>query len=80
MGFLSKKMKKAKKMTALFCAAAFSFSVHGNDLSKIQQQIKQQEQKIAEQKREQNKLQSTLKIKKRKLMMSLDNCVKRKPN
>ncbi|MFY1026964.1 murein hydrolase activator EnvC [Actinobacillus seminis] len=61
MGFLSKKMKKAKKMTALFCAAAFSFSVHGNDLSKIQQQIKQQEQKIAEQKREQNKLQSTLK-------------------
>ncbi|OZN24663.1 murein hydrolase activator EnvC [Actinobacillus seminis] len=61
MRFLSKKMKNAKKMTALFCAAAFSFSVHGNDLSKIQQQIKQQEQKIAAQKREQNKLQSTLK-------------------
>lgn len=48
-------------MTALFCAVVFSFSVHGNDLSKIQLQIKQQEQKIAEQKREQNKLQSTLK-------------------
>lgn len=38
------KNEKAKNDRA-FCAAAFSFSVHGNDLSKIQQQIKQQEQK-----------------------------------
>ncbi len=55
-------IKAIKKFTALFgVGMALSFSVHGNDLSKIQQQIKQQEQKIAEQKREQNKLQSTLK-------------------
>ncbi|PJG84915.1 murein hydrolase activator EnvC [Conservatibacter flavescens] len=36
-------------------------SAHANDLSKIQQQIKQTEQQIAQQKREQSKLQSTLK-------------------
>lgn len=40
--------------SVLFCA-------HAADLNQIQQQIKQQESKIAEQKREQAKLQSTLK-------------------
>ncbi|MFZ7159616.1 murein hydrolase activator EnvC [Avibacterium avium] len=54
--------KTLKKITALFFfACALPFAVQGADLSAIQKQIKQQEQKIAEQKREQNKLQSTLK-------------------
>lgn len=52
--------KIAKILTALLISLCCTFSVQANDLSKIQQQIKQQEQKIAEQKREQKKLQSTL--------------------
>ncbi|MDP9500180.1 murein hydrolase activator EnvC [Bisgaard Taxon 45] len=54
--------KKRKKLTAL-CCALWCISVNGvaNDLAKIQQQIKQQEQKIAEQKKAQQKLQSHLK-------------------
>lgn len=54
--------KKRKKLTAL-CCALLCISVNGvaNDLAKIQQQIKQQEQKIAEQKKAQQKLQSHLK-------------------
>ncbi|WP_233115932.1 murein hydrolase activator EnvC [Aggregatibacter actinomycetemcomitans] len=46
--------------TALLCAAPSVFAAQ-QDLSKIHQQIKQQEQKIASQKAEQQKLQSTLK-------------------
>lgn len=54
--------KTLKKLTALFFfACALSFTAQSSDLSSIQKQIKQQEQKIADQKREQNKLQETLK-------------------
>ncbi|PVX39216.1 septal ring factor EnvC (AmiA/AmiB activator) [Pasteurella langaaensis DSM 22999] len=60
-------LKIVKKLTALcsqglICGSlCLAFGAQAADLSKIQQQIKQQEQKIAEQKREQNKLQSSLK-------------------
>ena len=53
--------KTCSILTALFLFASFSFATQGDDLSKIHQQIKQQEQKIAGQKAEQQKLQSTLK-------------------
>ncbi|EGY32638.1 NlpD protein [Aggregatibacter actinomycetemcomitans serotype e str. SC1083] len=46
--------------TALLCVSPSLFAAQ-QDLSKIHQQIKQQEQKIASQKAEQQKLQSTLK-------------------
>ncbi|WP_424409511.1 murein hydrolase activator EnvC [Pasteurella sp. PK-2025] len=62
MWFTVNKVKNRKKLTAL-CCGLWCISVHSpaNDLSKIQQQIRQQEQKIAEQKKEQQKLQSHLK-------------------
>ncbi|MGQ0287341.1 murein hydrolase activator EnvC [Pasteurellaceae bacterium 22721_9_1] len=61
-------VKKFIKYTALCCGALLlSLSSQASDLQKIQQQIKQQEQKIAEQKREQNKLQSTLKSQENKI-------------
>lgn len=51
-----------QKTTALLCVGLLvSFSAQTAELSEIQKQIRQQEQKIADQKREQNKLQSTLK-------------------
>ncbi|OOF48992.1 hypothetical protein BKK54_09870 [Rodentibacter genomosp. 1] len=55
--------KTSSILTALFYCAALLFSANsqGADLNQIQQQIKQQESKLAEQKREQAKLQSTLK-------------------
>jgi len=53
--------KTCSILTALFLFTSFSFAAQGDDLSKIHQQIKQQEQKIAGQKAEQQKLQSTLK-------------------
>lgn len=59
--FLLMREKMLKKLTALFClACAIPLVAQSNDLPAIQKQIKQQEQKIAEQKRERNKLQSTL--------------------
>lgn len=59
---LSVLYKTAKKSTALWAVGLlFSFSVQAANLSDIQQQIQQQEQKIAEQKREQDQLQSALK-------------------
>lgn len=55
-------VKTRKKLTALCCGLlCMSVNVFANDLSKLQQQIKQQEQKIAEQKKAQQKLQSHLK-------------------
>ena len=54
--------KTAKKSTALYVVGLlFALSAQANNLSDIQQKIKQQEQKIAEQKQEQNQLQSALK-------------------
>ncbi|OOF70059.1 murein hydrolase activator EnvC [Rodentibacter caecimuris] len=57
--------KTLSKMTALLCFGVgfllFSTFSVSQDLNHIQQQIKQQESKIAQQKREQVKLQSTLK-------------------
>ena len=49
--------------TALFGCGLLIFSPisHASDLNQIQKQIKQQESKIAEQKREQTKLQANLK-------------------
>lgn len=62
MWFRLAQAKNLKKLTALCCGfLCISVNVLANDLSKIQQQIKQQEQKIAEQKKEQQKLQSHLK-------------------
>ena len=65
--------KTLQKLTALglqslVCGALFwAFSAQAADLNQIQKQIKQQEQKIAEQKREQNKLQSSLKSQENKI-------------
>lgn len=61
--------KTGKKLTALLGAFLGILSVESqaNNLSQIQQQIKQQEQKIAEQKRKQNQLQSTLKTQENKI-------------
>ncbi|OOF45066.1 murein hydrolase activator EnvC [Rodentibacter trehalosifermentans] len=55
--------KTSAMLTALFCCGALLFSAGSQsaDLNQIQQQIKQQESKLAEQKRAQAKLQSTLK-------------------
>lgn len=55
--------KTSKKSTALLMILCGFLPLWGNanNLSQVQQQIKQQEQKIAEQKRRQNQLQSTLK-------------------
>lgn len=65
---LSEMFKTVKKLTALYCSGALlAFSAQAADLTQIQKQIKQQEQKIAEQKREQNKLQSTLKNQENKI-------------
>ncbi|MFD1805938.1 murein hydrolase activator EnvC [Pasteurella oralis] len=62
MWFLLDKYKMRKILTVLFGGClCVAISVQANDLSQIQKQIKQQEQKIAEQKKEQQKLQSTLK-------------------
>ncbi|MBN6065421.1 murein hydrolase activator EnvC [Aggregatibacter actinomycetemcomitans] len=55
-----RRIKTLGIFTALLCAAPSLFAAQ-QDLSKIHQQIKQQEQKIASQKAEQQKLQSTLK-------------------
>lgn len=56
------KGKKRNILTALLSGSiSLSVTVQANDLSKLQQEIKQQEQKIALQKKEQQKLQSTLK-------------------
>lgn len=65
--WLPKMCKIAIKFTLLCCGGMIFFSAHATELNKIQQQIKQQEQKIAEQKREQNKLQSTLKKQENKI-------------
>ena len=54
-------IKMLSILTALFCVMPLAFAAQGDNLSKIHQQIKQQEQKIAGQKAEQQKLQSTLK-------------------
>ena len=54
-------IKTLSMLTALFCVMPLAFAAQGDNLSKIHQQIKQQEQKIAGQKAEQQKLQSTLK-------------------
>ena len=55
--------KILSKLTALFACGLLGFSsfAQGNDLTQIQKQIKQQESKIAEQKRAQAKLQASLK-------------------
>ena len=54
-------IKTLSMLTALFCVMPLAFAAQGDNLSKIHQQIKQQEQKIAGQKAEQQKLQSTIK-------------------
>lgn len=61
--------KTEKKLTALLGAffCILSIESQANNLSQIQQQIKQQEQKIAEQKRKQTQLQSTLKSQENKI-------------
>ena len=55
--------KILSKLTALLACGLLGFSslAQGNDLNQIQKQIKQQESKIAEQKRAQAKLQASLK-------------------
>lgn len=64
---LSKMRKSMMKVTTFCGGAILAFSVQAGDLNQIQKQIKLQEQKIAEQKREQNKLQSTLKNQENKI-------------
>ncbi|PJG82385.1 murein hydrolase activator EnvC [Caviibacterium pharyngocola] len=63
--FLRRGASFHRRKTAYFITALLTggvvFCAQANDLSQIQKQIKQQEQKIAQQKQEQNKLQSTLK-------------------
>ncbi|WP_044469998.1 murein hydrolase activator EnvC [Mannheimia massilioguelmaensis] len=66
--------KISLKCTALFCVGMLgTFSAQSADLSKIQQQIKQQEQKIAEQKRTQNQLQSILQAQETKMSGVIGN-------
>lgn len=66
-------LKITQKLTALclkglvLSSLCLVFGVQAADLTQIQKQIKQQEQKIAEQKREQNKLQSSLKSQENKI-------------
>lgn len=55
-----KMIKNIFKFTALL-PLIWALPLQASELVKVQQQIKQQEQKIAEQKREQNKLQASLK-------------------
>ena len=59
----NRRKKILSKLTALFACGLLGFSsfAQGNDLNQIQKQIKQQESKIAEQKRAQAKLQASLK-------------------
>ncbi|MCK3657997.1 hypothetical protein A4G18_04540 [Pasteurellaceae bacterium Pebbles2] len=69
---LNASFKTWKKHTALLSLSLcgglfFSVSSQAADLNQIQKQIKQQEQKIAQQKQEQNKLQSTLKSQENKI-------------
>lgn len=66
--FLRQKFKNIAKLTALFVVYWLSpVLAQGNELAQIQEKIKLQEQKIAQQKREQNKLQSTLKNQENKI-------------
>ena len=59
----NRRKKILAKLTALLACGLLGFSsfAQGNDLNQIQKQIKQQESKIAEQKRAQAKLQASLK-------------------
>ena len=59
----NRRKKILSKLTALLACGLLGFSslAQGNDLTQIQKQIKQQESKIAEQKRAQAKLQASLK-------------------
>ena len=59
----NRRKKILSKLAALFACGLLGFSsfAQGNDLNQIQKQIKQQESKIAEQKRAQAKLQASLK-------------------
>ena len=59
----NRRKKILSKLTALLACGLLGFSsfAQGNDLIQIQKQIKQQESKIAEQKRAQAKLQASLK-------------------
>jgi murein hydrolase activator len=59
----NRRKKILSKLTALMACGLLGFSsfAQGNDLNQIQKQIKQQESKIAEQKRAQAKLQASLK-------------------
>ena len=59
----NRRKKILSKLTALLACGLLGFSsfAQGNDLNQIQKQIKQQESKIAEQKRAQAKLQASLK-------------------
>ncbi|WP_439240224.1 MULTISPECIES: murein hydrolase activator EnvC [unclassified Lonepinella] len=60
--------KKLPKLTALFCVGLLiSLATQAADLTQIKTQIKQQEQKIAQRKQEQNKLQSALKSQENKI-------------
>lgn len=59
--------KTGKFYPALCLALAFALPAMAADIAKIQQQIKQQEQKIAQQQREKNKLQSNLKAQENKI-------------
>ena len=70
--------KILSKLTALFVCGLLGFSsfAQDNDLNQIQKQIKQQESKIAEQKRAQAKLQASLKDQKAKLIALSVNYVK----
>ncbi|MFD0966083.1 murein hydrolase activator EnvC [Seminibacterium arietis] len=54
------KLKKIKFLTALFLYVSVSFLAYANELSELQNRIKQQEQKIVEKRQEQKKLQDTL--------------------
>ena len=59
----NRRKKILSKLTVLLACGLLGFSsfAQGNDLNQIQKQIKQQESKIAEQKRAQAKLQASLK-------------------
>ncbi|WP_386691712.1 Murein hydrolase activator EnvC [Lonepinella sp. MS14434] len=60
--------KKLPKLTALFAVGLLvSLSTQATDLNQIKTQIKQQEQKIAQRKQEQNKLQSALETQENKI-------------
>ncbi|TCP91160.1 septal ring factor EnvC (AmiA/AmiB activator) [Cricetibacter osteomyelitidis] len=67
-----KTLQKSTALLSLLCCLCIVAQAQANDLSKIQKQIKQQEQKIAEQKRQQNKLQSSLKNQETEINMVLN--------